>query len=312
MKLVLLDRQTLGYDIDLTQFNQFGEVTVFETTNKHQTLSRVKDADIVITNKVVIDKDIMEKSDIKLICITATGTNNIDLEYAEKMGISVKNVAGYSTSSVAQLTLTLALELIQKISYYKNYVQNGDWEKSPIFTHIDKPFFELKNKNWGIIGLGNIGEKVAQIAKAFECNVNYYSTSGKNNNTNYNSISLNELLKISDIISIHCPLNDTTYNMINSTNLNLIKENGILLNLSRGGIINESDLAKEIDKRDLYCGLDVLECEPIEKDNPLNFVKNKENIIITPHVGWASIEARNTLINGVIKNIQYYISQNKL
>lgn len=311
MKIVILDRKTLGYDLDLSQISQFGDVTTYETTNETQTLSRVQDCDIVITNKVVINKEIMEQSSFKLVCITATGTNNVDLEYAKTKKIEVKNVAGYSPASVAQLTLTLALELIQNISYYKNYVDSKAWQNSDIFTHIDKPFFELENKNWGIIGLGDIGKKVAQIASGFNCNVNYYSTSGMNKNTDYISISLEELIKTSDIISIHCPLNNTTLNMLNKTNLKNLKQGAILLNLSRGGIINEKDLAEALDTQELYCGLDVVEIEPIQKENPLNFVKNKERLIITPHIGWASIEARKRLLGGVIKNIQLYVQKYK-
>lgn len=307
MKLVFLDRLTFGNDIDLTPLEKFGELTIHETTNKEQTLSRVKDCDIVITNKVIIDKKIMDKSTIKLICIAATGTNNIDLEYAAIKNIAVKNVTDYSTSSVAQLTFTLALELIQKLTYYKNYVEKGDWQDSPVFTHINKPFFELKNKNWGIIGLGNIGKKVASIAKSFECNVNYYSTTGTNSNTTYNMLNLKELLSTSDIISIHCPLNNSTENLLNKTNLNTLKDGVILLNLGRGGIINEEDLAVTMDTKDLYCGLDVLKEEPIKKDNPLNSIKNRDKLIITPHVGWASIEARNKLLDGIINNIEQYV-----
>lgn len=308
MKIVFLDRQTLGSDLDLSEFEQFGEITIYETTDKSQTLSRVKNQDIVITNKVVIDSNIMSKSQIKLICVAATGMNNIDLEYASLKNILVKNVAGYSSDSVAQVTFTLALHLIQRIDYYSNYVKSQQWESSTIFTHIDKPFFELRNKNWGIIGLGNIGKKVAEIATSFGCNINYYSTSGKNINTNYNTCNLEELLSKSDIISIHCPLNDTTKNLINKTNLKMIRDNRILLNLGRGGIINEKDLAEELDKRELYCGLDVLEVEPIQKTNPLNFITNKHQLIITPHIGWASIEARNRLKDGILINIKEYIS----
>ena len=307
MKIVFLDAQTLGSDIDLTDFNQFGDVTIYETTHASQTLQRVENQDIIITNKVIIDRHIIENSNIKLICVSATGMNNIDLEYASLKNIPVKNVSGYSSESVAQLTLTMALSFVQHLSYYKNYVSKGEWEKSEIFTHIDKPFFELKNKNWGIIGLGNIGRQVAKLATAFGCNVNYYSTSGKNYDTNYNMYTLGKLLQTSDIISIHSPLNETTKNMINKTNLKLIKEKGILLNLGRGGIINEKDLAEELDRRELYCGLDVVETEPIQKENPLNFITNKQQLMITPHIGWASIEARNRLKDGIINNIKKYV-----
>ncbi len=308
MKIVLLDKLTLGNDISLEGFEQFGELVTYDITMPNETLQRVENADIVITNKVVLNQEILEKSNIKLICIAATGMNNIDLEYAKNKGIEVKNVAGYSTASVVQMTFALALHFVQKISHYDNYVKSKEWEKSPIFTNLDVPFYELENKTWGIIGMGTIGEKVALIASSFDCNVQYYSTSGTNHNTYYNAISLEELLSTSDIISLHCPLNDTTYNMINKTNLKLIKEGGILLNLGRGGIINEEDLAYELDKRVLYAGLDVVSKEPIEKDNPLNFISNKDSLVITPHIAWASIESRVRLVNGIINNIKEYVN----
>lgn len=308
MKIVFLDRKTLGYDINLEKFSTLGKVTIYETTKADETLDRVKDADIVISNKVILNKNILEKTNIKLICIAATGTNNVDLNYANQRGIEVKNVVGYAKATVAQLTITFALHFIQKFDYYKKYVEDKKWEESDIFTHLDKPFYELENKNWGIIGLGNIGKRVANIAKAFECNVNYYSTSKKNLDTDYNHMQLEELLKISDIISIHAGLNDTTLNLINKTNLSMLKDGAILINVGRGGIINEIDLANALDQeKRLYCGLDVLNKEPIEKDNPLNKILNKERLVITPHIAWASIEARNKIIDSTFDNIQNFI-----
>ena len=308
MKIVFLDTKTLGNDISLDKFETLGEVIKYETTNPRETLQRVQDCDVVVTNKVVLSKEVIEKSNFKLICITATGTNNVDLEAASKANVEVKNVTDYSTSSVAQLTITLVLELIQKISYYKEYVESLQWSKSNLFTHIDKPFFELKNKKWGIIGLGNIGKEVAKIATAFGSEVNYYSTSGKNLNTDYNNVSLEELLKTSDVITIHSPLNDTTYNLLNKTNLNMLKEDAILVNVGRGGIINESDLSVKLDSdKSLYCGLDVVEKEPIEETSPLLKIKNKDRLILTPHVAWASIEARTTLMNKVFDNIKSFV-----
>ena len=171
MKIVFLDAKTLGKDIDLSSFNSLGEVTIYETTKPEEILIRVQDCDVVITNKVVIDKDIMENSKIQLICVAATGTNNIDLNYAKKKGIVVKNVAGYSTASVAQVTISIVFHFIQKLNYYIEYVNKKEWEESDIFTHIDEPFYELENKIWGIIGLGTIGLKVANIAKSFGCKV---------------------------------------------------------------------------------------------------------------------------------------------
>lgn len=308
MNLVFLDRATLGSDISMDRFEQFGNVAIYDTTKPNETLKRVQGADIVITNKVVIDKDIMDNSNIKLICVAATGMNNIDLEYAKIKGIEVKNAVGYSTASVVQLTFAMALNFMQKLTYFDNYVKNGDWERSEIFTNLDVSFNELENKTWGIIGLGEIGTKVAAIAESFGCNVNYYSTSGMNINTNFNQIELDKLLKTSDIISIHAPLNDMTLDLINKSNLNMIKDKSILLNLGRGGIVNESDLAIEIDSRELYCGIDVVTKEPIVVDSPLRKIQNQDRIIMTPHIGWASIEARERLMDMIEKNILKYIS----
>ncbi len=308
MKIVFLDRKTIGYDIDISKFETLGDLTIYDTTNEDETLDRVKTADIVITNKVVIDKKIMENSNLKLICITATGTDNIDLKFAKEKGIVVKNVAGYSTASVSQVTFAHVFHFVQKLNYYIDYVKKGNWGESDIFTHIDKPFYELKNKNWGIIGLGEIGTKVATIAKSFGCNVSYYSTSGRNSNTDFKQKSLEDLLEESDIVTIHAPLNDSTFNLINKSNLNLLKDGAILVNVGRGGIINEKDLADAIDgDKVLFCGLDVVSKEPILKTNPLNFVQNKDRLIITPHIAWGSTEARNRVMNLVFDNIQEYI-----
>lgn len=304
MNIVFLDRKTLGNDITLEQFEKFGNIISFDSTKANETLERVKNADIVVTNKVIIDKNIMKNSNIKLICIAATGMNNIDLEYSKEKNIVVKNVVGYSTSSVAQLTLSYVLQFVQQINFYDNYVKSKEWQKSEIFTNNDKPFYELDGKVWGIIGLGNIGKKVAQIAQSFGCKVVYYSTSGKNNDTIYPSVTLEELLKISDIISLHCPLNEQTNNLINHKNIKNMKDGAILLNLGRGGLVNEHDIASTInDGQDIYFATDVVTIEPIDKNSPLLTIKDKSRIIITPHIAWASKEARNRLLDGIEKNI---------
>lgn len=308
MKIVILDRATLGFDIDISIFDTLGEVTSYNVTLPEQTISRVQDADIVITNKVVISKEIMDESKkLKLICISATGTNNVDLEYANKKNITVKNVAGYSTSSVVQLSFAMIFHFVQKLDYYKKYVDEQNWQKSEIFTHIDKPFFELDGKKVGIIGLGDIGSNLAKKAEAFDCEVLYYSTSGKNNNSIYKRVELDELLSTCDIISIHCPLTENTKDLLNYENMKKIKDGAILLNLGRGGIINEGDLSKIIDEKEIYCGIDVVSKEPIEELNPLLRVKNKERLLLTPHIGWASVEARNRLILMVADNIKEFI-----
>jgi glycerate dehydrogenase len=307
MKIVILDRATLGFDVDISVFEKYGTVTSYDFTKKEETQDRIKDADIVLTNKVLITKEHMDNSNIQLICITATGMNNVDLEYAKIKKIEVKNVAGYSTSSVVQVGFSMIFYFVQKLNYYKNYVDQGKWQKSDIFTHIDKPFFELDGKKVGIIGLGEIGRNFAKKAKAFDCEVMYYSTSGRNSNSEYKQVSLDELLKTCDIITIHAPLNDDTKDLLNYENMKNIKDGAILLNLGRGGIINEADLAKIIDEKEIYCGIDVVSVEPILDSNPLLSVKNKEQLLLLPHIGWSSVEARNRLIEMVAQNIEDFI-----
>jgi len=309
MKITILDARTLGDDLDLSALDSLGEVVKFDITKPHQTQKRIIDSEIIITNKVIINKEIMQNSPkLKLICISATGMNNVDLDYAKEIGIEVKNVAGYSTKSVVQHTLSLALYLLGKMNYYNKVVKSGEWSESGIFTDVSRPFGEIANMKWGIIGLGAIGQEVAKVATAFGADIVYYSTSGSNLNQPYERLELNNLLKECDIISIHCPLNDKTNNLINSENMKLLKNGAILLNLGRGGIVNEIDLAKELDTREIYAGLDVLEKEPIPRNNPLNSIKNQDRLLITPHIAWTSIEARVKLLDGIVNNIEEFIN----
>lgn len=310
MKIVVLDKSTLG-DVDLTVFEKLGEVKTYDFTSNDKTVQNIGDSDIVITNKVLIDKEVMSRcANLKLVCITATGTNNVDLEYAKKKNIEVTNVAGYSTFSVAQATFTMLFSIIGNSAYYDHYVKSKQWSKSPIFTNIDREFFEIKDKIWGIIGLGNIGREVAKIATAFGSRIIYFSASGQNNNSEYQQVGLDELLKKSDIISIHAPLHDKTENLIKKEELLKMKKGVILLNMGRGGIINEDDLAYAIDHQDIFVGLDVVNSEPIHEDNPLLRVKNIENIRFSPHTAWASKESRAKLIKTVAKNIEDFIGEN--
>ena len=308
MNIVLLDAKTLGEDLDISVLEHFGTVTSYETTSHDETLERIQIADILITNKVVITANMMEEAPkLKLICIAATGMNNVALDAAKFKGIEVKNVAGYSTKSVVQHTFAMALYLLEKMAYYDASVKDGRWTKSELFTDVSRPFYEISGKKWGIIGLGAIGQEVAKIATAFGAEISYHSTSGENLNHAYPHQSLEFLLKDCDIISIHAPLNDNTYNLINENNLPYIKEDAILLNLGRGGTINETDLAFELDRRKFYAGLDVLEKEPLALNNRLNEVEHKERLLITPHIAWTSIEARKKLLEGIVKNIQTYM-----
>ncbi|MBN2782031.1 MAG: D-2-hydroxyacid dehydrogenase [Campylobacterales bacterium] len=304
MKIVILDALTFG-DTSLDGFSEFGDVVVYQTTTSDETLARIQDAVVIVTNKVVITKEFMQQCDnLKLICVAATGMNNIDLDSAKELGIMVKNVAGYSTDSVIQHTFSMLFYLIGHSRYYDEVVKDGSYSNSPIFTDVSKPFFEIKNKKWGIIGLGTIGLGVAKVATVFGADVCYFSTSGKNQNNQYKRVELDEMLNICDIISIHAPLNEQTNNLLDYEKLSRCKDGCVILNLGRGGIINEYDVAKIVDERDLSFGLDVLTKEPMMKNHPLLDVKNKENIYITPHIAWTSKEAREKLIASVIENIK--------
>ncbi|HEY9190702.1 MAG TPA: D-2-hydroxyacid dehydrogenase [Sulfurovum sp.] len=310
MNIVLLDAKTLGEDLDIRTLESFGTLTVYPTTAPEQTEERIREADIVITNKVVISADIMEKTPkLKLICIAATGMNNVDLAAAERKVIAVKNVAGYSTKSVVQHTFAMALYLLEKMAYYDRSVKSGAWSASGLFTDVSHPFYEIAGKKWGIIGLGTIGQEVAKVATAFGAEISYHSTSGKNLNHPYPHQSLEMLLETCDILSIHAPLNEATYHLIDATNLPSVKEDTILLNLGRGGIINEADLALELDRRTLYAGLDVLEQEPLALDSPLNRVTHQDRLLITPHIAWTSIEARKKLLEGIVENIKVFMEK---
>jgi len=309
-QIIILDAKTLGEDLDLTPLNHFGEVTTYQTTTPEETLDRIKTAEIIITNKVVITAQMMEEApQLKLICIAATGMNNVDLDAAKTMGIEVKNVAGYSTQSVVQHTFSMALYLIEKMAYYDNIVKSGSWSRSELFTDASRPFFEIAEKRWGIIGLGSIGKEVARVATAFGAKVCYHSTSGENYGQKYLHVTLEEMMKECDIISIHCPLNDKTHNLINASNLGLLKKGAVLLNLGRGSIINEADLAVGLDKQEIYAGLDVLTPEPIAQDNPLMHVENQDRLLITPHIAWTSIEARRKLLEGIVENIKTFMEK---
>ncbi|WP_293442247.1 D-2-hydroxyacid dehydrogenase [Persephonella sp.] len=310
MKIVILDAKTLGDDIQLGIFEQFGDLEIYPTTEPSQLFERIQYADIIITNKVVIDKEAINAArNLKLICVAATGYNNVDVYYAKEKGIAVTNVAGYSTESVVQTTFGMLFYLLMHLRYYDDYVKSGEYAMSDIFTHLGRPFWEIHGKRWGIIGLGTIGRRVAQVAESFGCDVIYYSTSGVEREEKYPKYPLDELLKTSDIVSIHAPLNERTKNLITIKELGMMKKNAILLNLGRGGIVNEKDLAIALDS-DLIggAGLDVLEKEPIDPDNPLLKIKNKEKLLITPHIAWTSIEARKRLVNEIVENIRAFLN----
>jgi glycerate dehydrogenase len=307
-EIVFLDASTVGTVDNLKLLRKLGKLDLFEKTLPEQVVERCMGKEIVITNKVAITAEIMDQlPDLKLICVAATGMNNIDLDHAAKKGIQVKNVVNYSTDSVAQLTFTMLLQLVNRPFYYDHYVKSGAYAKSDSFTHHAEPFWELRGKRMGIIGLGTIGRQVARIAESFGMEVVFYSTTGRNNNINYKRFELDDLMKNSDVISIHAPLNEKTKGLINYEKMKLMRPCAILLNLGRGGIVNEHDLARALNENMIGgVGLDVHEHEPIQPDNPLLKVYDKDKMIITPHIAWASKEARELLIQKIAQNIESY------
>ena len=306
--IVFLDSGTIGTVDNMKLLSKLGSFEIHESTDPDQVVERCKGKEIVIVNKIAMTAEVMEQlPDLKLICVAATGVNNVDFKYTGEHGIEVKNVAGYSTDSVAQLTFTMLLYLIQKPSYYDSYVKSGAYSRSGSFTHHHIPFWELKGKRMGIIGLGTIGRQVARIAVSFGMEVVFYSTTGRNNHINYKRFELDDLLKSSDVVSIHAPLNDQTRNLITFEKIKLMRPCAILMNLGRGGIINEKDLARALNDNLIgAAGIDVMEQEPIKPDNPLLKLYDKEKILITPHMAWASIESRELLVEKMARNIEVY------
>lgn len=308
MKIVFLDAKSIGEDIDLSGFDRIGEVVKYDFSTPEEARERTRDADVIILNKVVIDeKSIGEAEHLKLVCVTATGTNNLDKAYLDARGIAWRNVAGYSTESVAQHTFALLFYLLEKLRYYDDYVKTEKYIGDTIFTHFANRFHELSGMTWGVIGLGAIGRRVADIAKAFGCHVIYYSTSGKNSQPGYERVDFETLLKESDIVSVHAPLDENTKGLMNREAFAKMKKNAIFLNLGRGPIVNEADLAEALEQGVIAAaGLDVLETEPMTEQNPLRRIKDSDKLLITPHIAWASVEARTRLMGIILEQVKEY------
>lgn len=308
MKIVFLDVKTIGEDLDLSGFNRIGEVVKYPFSTSSEIPERVADADVIVLNKArIYEETIGTASNLKLVCVTGTGTNNLDKEYLQNRGIAWRNVAGYSTESVAQHTFAMLFYLLEKLRYYDDYVKEGRYIDDTSFTHFEERFHELNGKTWGIIGLGNIGRRVASIADAFGSHVIYASPSGSPTQPGYHRTDLDTLLGMSDIISVHAPLNQFTENLIDINAFQKMKPSCIFLNLGRGAIVVEQDLADALDRRMIAAaGLDVLREEPITPDNPLLKIKNNRRLLITPHVAWASIEARTRLMEIILRQIKEF------
>lgn len=310
MKIVFLDAKSIGEDIDLSGYDQLGEVVRYPYSTPEEARERTRDADVIILNKTEINEQSIGEADkLKLVCVTATGTNNLDKAYLAERGIEWRNVAGYSTESVAQHTFALLFYLMEKLRYYDDYVKNENYVNDSMFTHFDHRFNELSGKIWGIIGLGNIGRRVADIAKCFGCRVIYFSTSGKNNQKGYNRVSFDKLLEQSDIVSVHAPLTDDTLGLMNREAFARMKPGAVFLNLGRGPIVDEAALTEALNTGMIAAaGLDVLSQEPMSEDNPLRSIKDSERLIITPHIAWASIEARTRLMEIILEQIKEFLN----
>ena len=305
MKIVFLDASTVG-DTPLDEIAALGELTCYPTSTKDEALSRVGDCEVLIINKIIVDAELIAAAPkLKLICEAATGVNNIDLEAAAARGIPVKNVAGYSTDSVVQETFMHILSLAGNAPYFDASVKSGEYSRGPIFTDVSRPFFELTGKTMGIIGLGTIGTKVAKVAEAFGMNVIYYSTSGTSHNRDYPSVPLDELMWSSDVISVHAPYNSRTAGLVGVKELALMKPTAFIVNMGRGGIIDEAALAQAVDEGRIGgAALDVYVREPLPADNPLLHTRHPEKLRFTPHTAWASVEARKRLISAIAANIR--------
>jgi len=308
MKIVMLDRNSIGMDINVELFKKLGEFKEYNTADLETTKEYIKDADVLVFNKTVMNENLLkDASNVKLLCVTATGYDNIDIPYAKSRGIAACNIKDYSTPAVVQHTFALALSVLEKIRYYDEYVTSGKYSEQLGFSHFEEKYFELKGKTWGIVGLGNIGRGVAKVAEAFGCKVIFYSASGNNNTTEYERVDFDTLLRESDILSLHCPLTDKTRNLMNLEAFKKMKPSAVLVNVARGPVINDADLCQALKEGMIAgAGLDVLSKEPMEKTNPLTEIMGTNKLLITPHMAWASVEARTRCMEEVYKNIEAF------
>lgn len=310
MKLVFLDKKTIGEDIDFSPFRKLGDVVEYDFTLPEEVPERAADADVLIVNKIPVNEQtIHTASHLKLVCVTATGTNNLDKAYLDRRGIAWRNVAGYSTDSVAQHTFAMLFYLLEHLRYYDEYVKNRRYLNDTMFTHFARHFHQISGMTWGIIGLGAIGRKVADLAAVFGADVLYYSASGRDPQDGYRQVDLDTLLSQSDIISVHAPLNEYTENLLDPAAFQKMKSNAILLNLGRGPIIDETALADALKNGQIAAaGLDVLSEEPMRASSPLLEILDHDNLLITPHIGWASVEARTRLMQIIAEQIRDFFN----
>ncbi|MCI8732346.1 MAG: D-2-hydroxyacid dehydrogenase [Lachnospiraceae bacterium] len=308
MKIVILERNSVGEDVSVDCLHELGELTVYPNTAAGEVESRVKEAEIVIANKSPLNEETLKHaSSLKLICELATGYDNVDLEYCDRRGIRVVNVVDYSTAAVAQHTFALCFYVLEKLHHYDHYVKSGQYAAQDRFSNFDIPFTELDKKTWGIAGMGNIGRRVAKIAEAFGCKVIFYSTSGSSTCTEYERVDFDTLLRTSDFLSLHCPLSDKTRNLIDLEALRKMKKSAILVNVARGPVVDDEALYTALTEHMIAgAGLDVTGTEPMQDSNPLSKIMDSNRLIITPHLAWASIEARKRAVEETYQNIDAF------
>ena len=305
MKIVYLDSATVG-ETPMDGIAELGELVCWPESTPEEALERVRDCNVLIVNKVLVTRALLDAApELRLVCEAATGVNNIDLEACRERNIPVRNVAGYSTDSVVQTTFMHILSLMGNAPYFDNTVKDGTYSKGTLFTDVSRPYIEIKGKRIGIVGMGAIGTGVARVAEAFGMEVVYYSTSGTGHCKEWPSISLGELMRTSDVISIHAPYNERTAGLIGAGELAMMKPSAIIVNMGRGGIVDETALAEVIDN-DLIGGaaLDVFTKEPLPGDSPLLRTRHPEKLRFTPHTAWASTEALTRLVNCIADNIR--------
>ena len=305
MKIVFLDAVSVG-DVSLEEMAALGELVCYSSSTAEEARERVKDADVACLNKIIVNQEFLDAAPkLKLVCEAGTGINNIDVALCENRGVIVRNVAAYSTDSVAQIAWMHILNLAGRAFHYQDFVQSGEYSKNPVHVDFRHPFMELAGKTLGIVGMGAIGQKVASIAKAFGMEVIYYSTSGTGHCKDYPCVGLEELLRRSDFISIHAPYNERTAGLIGYEQFKLMKPTAFLVNTGRGGIAVEADLARALDEG-LIAGaaLDVYVKEPLPLDSPLMHLVHPERLLFSPHIAWYSREARARLVHEMAENIK--------
>jgi lactate dehydrogenase-like 2-hydroxyacid dehydrogenase len=311
VKIVFLDSGTLGSAGDVAIFGELGELEVYEFTYPREVEARIRDANVVITNKVTVDHGaILSARSLELIVVTASVVDGIDLAAARSRGVQVLPIPGYATESVAQMTWCLILSLLCRIRHFAAYVESGNYSSQRYFSHLGDGFTQVWGRRVGIIGLGRIGERVAEIGQVMGADVVYHSTTGANANSRYQRVDLTELLKTSHIVSIHAPLNADTTNLLDGRELALMRRDAILVNTARGGIVNEDDLASALAVGTIRAAaLDVFEREPLAADSPLMSLAGTENLLLTPHCAWGGDIAQTDLMSSTYRTIAEYIRQ---